>query len=184
VAIAVAALAATATSARSSTAGCESAARGLTTLSDPQRRLVNLEPKDTTLDAIAQLPRPNPTPATRDTAFERRVWRLSAQITEFRLEADGEIQLVLFDAGVYGIAKMPAPGCVPKNARARQAIVKARQRFVRACGQATNSWKPLGAVVNISGVGFWDKPHTQEPHAANFAEQDPVTDMQIVAGCR
>jgi hypothetical protein len=173
-AIAAVALAGTATSARSSTAGCGSSYRGLKTL----------EPKDTTLAAIAHLSRPNST-AARNMAFERRVWRLSAQITEFKLEADSGIRLVLFDAGVYGIADVPAPGCVPKNARARQAIVSVRHRFVTACGQPTNSWKPLGAVVNISGVGLWGKPHTQEPqHAPNFAELYPVTGMQIVAGCR
>jgi hypothetical protein len=44
-----------------------------------------------------------------------------------------------------------------------------RKKFEAACGKATNSWKQLGAVVTISGVGFWDKPHTQNPHAPNFA---------------
>jgi hypothetical protein len=183
-ALAVVALTATSTHARPLAAGCGSVYRGLRTLSDPQRNLVNLQPKDTTLAAIAQLARPAVTPTRRNTAFERQVWRVPAQITAFKLEPDGDIQLVLFDPPTYGIAAMPAAACVPKTARARQAIINARQRFVAACGQPTSSSKPLGAVVNISGVGFWDKPHTQNPHAPNFAELHPVTDLQIVAGCK
>ena len=91
--------------------------------------------------------------------------------------------LILFDGGIYGIAEMPAAACVPKKARARKAIVKARKRFEAACGKATSSWKQLGAVATISGVGFWDKPHTQNPHAPNFAELHPVTAIKFIAGC-
>jgi hypothetical protein len=176
--------------ARSATTVCNTAYKGLKTLSDPQRKQVNLQPKDTTLAAIAQLPRPQPTPTTRTTPFERQVWRVIAEITEYRLEADSDIHLVLFNlsgsqtgAGVYGIAEMPAASCLPKKARDRTAIIKARHRFVTHCGHPTSSWKPLGAVVKISGVGFWDKPHSQKPHAPNFAELHPVTGITFIAGC-
>jgi hypothetical protein len=47
----------------------------LKTLSDPQRRLVNLHPRNTTVAAITGLPRPYPTPRTRNTVYERRAWR-------------------------------------------------------------------------------------------------------------
>jgi hypothetical protein len=40
-----------------------------------------------------------------------------------------------------------------------------------------------GAVVYISGVGFFDRPHSQNPHAGNFAELHPVTALKIVSGC-
>jgi len=108
---------------------------------------------------------------------------VTAQITEFKGEGDGDIHLILFDAGVYGIAEMPAASCVPKKARDRKAIVNVRKRFVTACGKPTGSWQQLGAVVKISGVGFWDKPHTQNPHAPNFAELHPVTGLKLLAGC-
>ncbi len=90
---------------------------------------------------------------------------------------------VLFDAGSYGIAELPAAACVPKKARARKAIINARKKFEAACGKATSSWTQLGAVVTISGVGFWDKPHTQNPHAPNFAELHPVTAIKFISGC-
>jgi hypothetical protein len=91
--------------------------------------------------------------------------RLHCGITEFKRESDSDIHLILFDAGTYGVAEMPAAACVPKKPRARKAIINARKKFEAACGKATNSWKQLGAVVTISGVGFWDKLHTQTPHA-------------------
>jgi hypothetical protein len=181
-ALAGVALTATSTHARPLAAGCSKYLVGLKTLSDPQRHLVKLQPKDTTLAAIAQLAPPATTPTTRNTPFERQVWRVPAQITALKLEADGDIDLALSAGGVYGIAAMPAAACVPKKARARQAIINVRQRFVAACGQPTSSSKAFGAVVNISGVGFWDTPHTQNTHVP-FAELHPVTDLQIVAGC-
>jgi len=164
-------------------AACGSDYWALKTLSDPLRKKVNLTARDTTLAAITSPAHPQRTPTTRDTPFELQVWRLTAQITEFKREGDSDIHLILFDAGSYGIAEMPAAACVPKKARARKAIINARKQFETACGKATSSWKQLGAVVTISGVGFWDKPHTQNPHAPNFAELHPVTAIRFIAGC-
>jgi hypothetical protein len=36
--------------------------------------------------------------------------------------------------------------------------------------------------VTISGVGFFDIPHTQKPHAQNFAELHRVTGIRFVSG--
>jgi hypothetical protein len=68
--------------------GCNVRLKGLKVLSDPQRKLVNLQPKNTTAAAINALPQPHPAPKTRSTDFSRRVWRVTAQITEFKLEGD------------------------------------------------------------------------------------------------
>ena len=163
--------------------GCNVRLKGLKMLSDPQSKLVNLHPKNTTVAAIVALPQPHPTPKTRSTPFSRRVWRLPAQITEFKLEGDSDIHLILFDQGSYGIAEMPAARCIPKKARDRKAIIAARKKFETKCGKPTKNWQPLGAVVLISGVGFFDLPHSQNPHAPNFAELHPVTGLQIVSGC-
>jgi hypothetical protein len=145
------------------------------------------------LEAIGLRRRPAKTPITRNTSFERQVWRVTAEIAGFRLEVDGDIHLVLLAAGFNGTAEMPAAGCLPKRARDRKALVRVRQQFVAACGQPTSSWRPLSAIVKISGVGFWDKPHTQKlhtkkphaqtPHAPNFAELDPVTALRVEVGC-
>jgi hypothetical protein len=52
--------------------GCNIRLKGLKMLSDPQRKLVNLHPKTTTVAAINALPQPHPTPRTRSTSFSRR----------------------------------------------------------------------------------------------------------------
>jgi hypothetical protein len=163
--------------------GCNVRLEGLKTLSDPQRKLVSLHPKNTTAAAINALSQPHPTPKTRTTDFSRRVWRVTAQITEFKIEGDSDIHLVLFDAGAYLIAEMPAAQCLPKSTRDRKAILAARKKFETSCGKPTNKWKQLGAVAIISGVGFFDIPHTQKPHAGNFAELHPVTGIKFVSGC-
>ena len=163
--------------------GCNVRLKGLKMLSDRQRKLVNLRSKDTTIIAINALPQPHPTPKTRSTAFSRRIWRIGAQITEFKLEGDGDIHLVLFGDGAYLIAEMPGAKCIPKEARDRKAMIAVRKKFEARCGQPTNRWQPLGAVVYISGVGFFDIPHTQKPHAVNFAELHPVTAIEFVSGC-
>jgi hypothetical protein len=162
---------------------CNARLKGLKMLTDRQRKLVNLHPKNTTAAAINALPQPHPTPKTRTTDFSRRVWRVTAQITEFKLEGDSDIHLVLFDGGAYLIAEMPAAQCLPKKTRDRKAIVAARKKFELSCGKPTNKWKQLGAVVIISGVGFFDILHTQKPHAGNFVELHPVTGIKFVSGC-
>src|SRR5207248_11471266 len=120
-----------------------------------------------------------PTPTPRSTPFGRQVWQVGAQMIEFKLEGDSDIHLVLFDHGDYLIAEMPAVQCLPKATRDRKAIVAARKKFEVSCGKPERHWKPLGAVAVISGVGFFDKPHTQKPHAQNFAELHPVTGIRL-----
>jgi hypothetical protein len=175
----MAAFAAPTTTAR---ALCGSELWSLKTLSDPQRELVNLHPRTTTVAAINNRRPPVVLTGRRD-PFERQVWRVSVQITEYKLEADADIHLVLYGQGGYLIAEMPAAACLPAQTRDRRAIVTARRAFVRRCGAASDSWKPLGAVAVISGVGFWDFPHGQSGHARNYAELHPVTGIRLLSGC-
>ena len=57
------------------------------------------------------------------------------------------------------------------------------EKYEAACEKTPGSWKQLGAVATISGVGFWDKPYTQNPHGPNFAELHPVTTIKFISGC-
>jgi hypothetical protein len=155
----------------------------LKTLSDPQRRLVNLHPRNTSIAAINALPMPHPTPRTRNTGFERRTYRVTAQIVSFKLEDDSDIHLILYWASRYMIAEMPSAACLPPRTRDRRAIVAARATFLRRCGFPTSVRQPLGAVALVSGVGFWDAPHGQTGAARNYAELHPVTGLRLLAGC-
>jgi hypothetical protein len=171
---ALALTASTATADRTAPA-CDADAAGLKTLSDPQRNLVRLRPKVTTIAAIDRLARPRPTPTTRATGFQRHVWRVRGQIVEYRLEADGDLDLVLYDGRQsYLTATMPHPRCLSARTRAREAIVRARARLEGLCGPARRGWRELGAVAVVDGVGYWGARH---------AELRPVTGLRLVAGC-
>jgi hypothetical protein len=163
---------------------CASEREALKTLTDGQRDLVRMRPKATSVAAINRLSPPRPTPRSRSTAFQRRVWRVRAQIVEFKLERDAAVHLVLYDGKrAYMSAALPSSRCLPASARARPAIEAARALLEGLCGPARPSWRPVGAVVLIDGVGFWQVPSGQHGHARNYAELHPVTGIRLVAGC-
>jgi hypothetical protein len=170
-------------SSRTSPGRCDKTLAGLKTLSDPQRGLVDLRPRTTTIRTINRLPRPRPTPTSRNNAFERQVWRVRAVIVKDRLQDDGDIQMILVAQHSYLIAELPAPPCIPRTTPARAAIVRARRRFERGCGSASRSWTNQGAVAYVSGVGFWDLPNRHPGHAKNYAELHPVTAVRFLVGC-
>jgi hypothetical protein len=155
----------------------------LKTLSDPQRQLVDLRPRRTTVRAINELRGPRRTPTRRNNAFERHVWRVKAVIVMDRLKDDGDIQLILLGGHSYLHAELPSPACIPRRARARAAMVRARQHFERRCGSASRAWRNQGAFADVSGVGFWQRPNQQPGHAKNYAGLHPVTGITFLSGC-
>ena len=163
--------------------GCDKTLGGLKTLSDPERGLVDLRPRTTTIRAINKLVRPRPTPTRRESAFQRHVWRVRAVIVRDRIQDDGDIQMILVAGHSYLVARFPAPACLPGATRARAAMVRSRRRFEQGCGTASRSWKNQGAVAYVSGVGFWDLPSRQPGHAKNYAALHPVTDIKFLVGC-
>jgi hypothetical protein len=181
--VAVGVLAATAApSAAPATTGCARSLADLRTLSDPLRTAVNLQPVSTTVAALNAKAGPQTIPTRRTPGFERHVWRLVAEITEYRLVAGGTIQLVLFDNGGYMTAEMPSAACLPKTARARRAILDARKYFEQRCGAATSQRRTLGAVAEIEGVGLWDVPRGQN-RSRSAPVLSPVTRIRLIAGC-
>jgi hypothetical protein len=134
----VAATVTTTAATRPARAACGVELWSLKTLSDPQRGLVNLHPRNMTVAAINALAMPHPTPTTRNPAFERRTYRVKAQIVQFKLEDDSDIHPILFSAGRHMIAEMPSAACLPRTTRDRRAIVAARARFVSRCGFPTS----------------------------------------------
>jgi hypothetical protein len=155
----------------------------LKTLADDRRDLIYFRPRTTTIIAINKRETPRPTPTRRSRGFERHVWRVVAQITDYKRDPNGDIRLILFDKSAYMIAAMPASHCLSPATRDREAIISARNLFDDRCGSATGGWRKLGAVVHIDGVGLWDFPHRNRGHARNYAELHPVTRIRFVAGC-
>jgi hypothetical protein len=156
----------------------------LKTLSDRDRKLVRLRPRQTTLAALGKPAAPQPTPRRRRTPYQRQAWKVVAQIVQFRLLPDGSIELVLYDANSYVRAGLPSPKCLSSSSRARHAVLATRARFVARCGDPKSAWQDLGAVVNVSGVGFWSSRHLTSQAALNGAELQPVTSLQLIVGCR
>ena len=164
-------------------AGCGVRGRALLgTLGDGGARGVRLTPRTTSIAALAARPRPGRLPHRRD-GFERRAWRVVAQITEYRLAPDGSVRLILFDAGSYMRVELPPLACLTRRTPARRAIVATRTRFLAACGAATPEWRDLGAVGYVTGVGFWGS-RTVRQAAPNGAALRPVLSLRLVAGCR
>jgi hypothetical protein len=156
----------------------------LKTLSDPERKLVRLHPRQTTIAAIGAPAAPHPTPLRRRTGFQRQAWQVVAQIVQFRLLPDGSIELVLYDDNAYVRAGLPAPKCLSSSSRARRAILATRAQFAARCGDPKPGWQDLGAVVNVAGVGFWSGRRLTSQAAPNGAELQPLTNLRLIAGCR
>jgi hypothetical protein len=154
----------------------------LRTFSDPQRRAVSLTPRTTTIEAIGERGRPQPTPVRRKTPFQKQTWEVVASVDRYRLDR-GELRLVLFDHGSYLNAAVPSPACIPAKARERKEMLDVWTKFTTRCGHPANDWQPLGAVAYVRGVGFWSGARTGRGIALNGAELHPVTDFRPIAGC-
>jgi hypothetical protein len=107
-----------------------------------------------------------------------------AQITQFRLLPDGSIELALYDHNSYVRVGMPSPKCLSPASRGRRAVLAARARFISTCGEPKPGWQDLGAVGYVTGVGFWSSRRLASQAAANGAELQPVTNLDLIAGCR
>ena len=110
---------------------------------------------------------------------ERHTWQLTARLTQFRLEDDGDIHLVLKDSsGRHMIAEIPRPGCVANSSRWKAAIKAARANFTRRY-QVTTSWHHVHRTIIIRGLGFFDEIHDVTGQARNGIELHPVTGLKF-----
>jgi hypothetical protein len=163
---------------------CTTNLRALKVWADPQRFRVYAPPVTADLTYVNNYRRPRGTqPKTRITYWQRQVWAIKVQIVEYHLER-GEIRMVLFWDNKYMNAVLPTPPCLLRKTRQRANIVKTWSFFTRRCGTPTGIWQPLGAVVVIKGVGFWEsKTIRHRGEAINGAELHPVTGISVIAGC-
>lgn len=155
------------------------------TLSDPQRRLVDLHRQPTTIGSIASLQPPRRALSARSTTFQRRVWQLRTVVDRYRIASNGEIVLILYsiDTAQYMNAYLPNPRCLGPRARDRTGMLSARKQFTSHCPQVTPAWQLLGATIDIAGVGFWNPSRTTRGALPTGAELRPVTNLRIVSGC-
>ena len=166
-----------------SAAKCGGLTWRLKTFSDLRRERVNDTPKGTTIAGIHQRHGPGHPPHIRSTPFQLQSWEVPAQVTSYKLDATGSVRLVLYDDGAYINAVIPSPTCLSARSRDRAAITTTWREFMDKCGKATENWQPLGAILFVSGLGFWGPKGVSRGGAPNGAELHPVTGLRIVAGC-
>ena len=142
---------------------------------DADRNRVSSTVVSTTVAALRTRPKPSTYPRNnRVTATELHIWAVTAYLTHYRQESDGDIHLVVKDsAGRSMIAEIPYGSCVPSTIRWRAAILSARAAFGHTYAVST-SWHYVHRLVDLRGVGFMDLLHGQTGVAPNGVELHPV----------
>ena len=168
--------------------------------------LTNITPEAVT-DLVTihqpQLPGDNKTRIVPD---ETHVYRVQARLVKWKHESDGDYHLVLTDDTLkYGdeganppvpptghsfIGEVPDPSCFSgadgsfgSQTPFADSIISARQtidqRFPNA--DQTGAWNDgAGATVEITGIGFFDRPHKQTGRAPNNIEIHPILSIQFL----
>jgi hypothetical protein len=134
----------------------------------------------TTIASLDALPAPSSLPASnRVQPTETTVFRLQAQLDQYKLEADSDYHLVLDDkAGHTMIGEIPDPACVGSTSPLLSSITKARSEF-DAKYLPTGSFQTANVPVTVTGVGFFDFDHGQTGVAPNAIELHAVLDIQF-----
>ena len=173
----------------------------------PNIALTNITPETVTdLVAIHQphLPDDN---TTRIIPDEMHVYRVQARLVKWQHESDNDYHLVLTDdtlnytdetanppvppTGHSFIGEVPDPNCFAGSDGSfgsqtpfAAGIVSARQtmdqRFPNAHHQ-TGDWNDgAGARVEVTGIGFFDRPHGQVGRAPNNIEIHPILSIRFL----
>lgn len=137
----------------------------------------------TTIASLGSLTAPSSLPANnRVLPTEATVFRLSATLTQYKLEADSDYHLVLSDGSGHSmIAEIPDPACVGAGSPLASSIQKARGEFDTKY-TATGSFQNASVPVTVTGVGFFDFLHGQTGVAPNGIELHTVSDIQFGTG--
>jgi len=154
------------------------------TLSDPDAERVNLAPVSTTVEALGALPRPSRTPQwSRVSPVEFTTYQIDAYLGGFRRESDSDVHLILFgmtNERASLIAEIPDPRCSGACASGLSAdFAKAREVLDEILAEPNPRDQPI--VVQVTGVGFFDRNHRQIGAAPNIIELHPVLRLKRLA---
>jgi hypothetical protein len=151
---------------------------------DAQAGQVNLTPQDTTIAALGGLPAPSSLPATsRIAPTELQAVRLTnVTLTQYKLENDSDIHLVLTSGGSTMIAEIPDSGCVGSGSPFAAGIAAARTAF-NAKFTVSGSFQSANIPVTLTGVPFFDAPHGQTGVAPNAIEVHSVLGICFGQDC-
>ena len=149
--------------------------------SDADRYRVNTTSITTSISSLTGRSKPSSYPRNNRIApTELHTWTLnSVRLTQYKLESDGDLHLVLKDsAGRQMIAEVPYGPCVPTSSRWKSAIATARSTFLRAL-PATTTWHYTRRLIDLHGLAMFDALHGQTGVARNGIELHPVTYIHL-----
>ena len=166
--------------------------------------LVGQTPTPTTIASLRALPVPAVLPPDgRSPGTEETVFELTATLTGYKHESDGDYHLVIADAESNTmIAEIPDPTALAPGSFFADQITAARQAFDNQFGlKLTAAAQPAAAQpaaspefaaaavapalipasesVTIQGLGFFDFAHGQDGVAPNAIELHPVTSIEF-----
>lgn len=136
-------------------------------------------PARTSVHALRLLPRRR--------SLELHYDRVRAELLGFKLEADGDIHLILAQPGNTHetmVAEIPNPRCMPRAAPQYVAMVAAaRLAFVRTYGIPPYTLFALAyRPIDLAGSTFFDALHGQSGAAPNGVELHPVLMLYPAGG--
>jgi len=168
---------------------------------DPQAgNLVGQAPVTTTIAAMRALAVPAVLPKDgRSPGTEETVWELSATLTGYKRESDGDYHLVIADdQGNTMIAEIPDPADLAAGSFFVAQITAARQAFDEQFGLHEAAAPPAAPAaaefsmaamapaltrvaesVTLQGLGFFDFAHGQDGVAPNAIELHPVISIEF-----
>jgi hypothetical protein len=158
------------------------------TLSDQDSGGVTLTPQDTTVSALRALSAPASLPQnSRVPPTELTVFKVTAVAMLAKRESDHDIHLVIANPDNPSetmIVEFPDVACSGASSSAyRDNIKAARDEFDALFSEpGSNHFTDLQAVVQITGVGFFDFLHGQTGVAPNGIELHPVLSITAVGG--
>ncbi|HEX6490293.1 MAG TPA: hypothetical protein VF002_02830 [Gaiellaceae bacterium] len=168
-----------------SSSSCGSERWAIKTMTDPMARLVDLQPRPTTVEALRRLRAPALLGARRNRPVETTTYRVRARLLGFKTEADSDIHLVIAGLHTAGtmIVEFPLRACVGQTPDGvRRKVSLARAALVRWCGTPDSGFAALTGRATITGVGFFDFLHGQTGVAPNGIELHPV--LGFVGACK
>jgi SGNH domain (fused to AT3 domains) len=166
-------------SARTALAGCGTYRVPVQTLSDPDRRSVDLDPVSQSVRSLRSVATPGSVTATtpRIGPTEKHVFRVGARIVRAAVQANGDIRAIVAprdDVHLTMAVVFHRPACITARYQ-RDTQSSARSDFFDACGRiGVGSDTELRGLVRIVGVGFWNSDTTAQNAAPNGIELNPV----------
>jgi len=121
-------------------------------------------------------------PTTASLLYELKTWQLRAYLTQYKVESDGDLHLVLNDStGRHMVAEIPDGSCVPSSSRWTSQIATARYALTHNY-TVTTSWHYVHRLVDARGLDLFDVVHGQTGAASNGIELHPCHRHHVQVG--